>query len=342
MAIAGAAILARQPIAAFVEGRFQAELVTVPPGATIVIDGKPVSERTPTVLTLPPGEHKVELRLGEFAQAAFTIEGERDAHVEKHIAWTGSLGVASADTSIRLAVSLDGKPWGTSPLWRDDLPVGRHHLSFEAPGVRSWEEEALVKAGQSTRVSAQPVRLPPFGLVTASAERVTAEGVEDVEGATIYVDGERAGVTPLDLKLPPGPHSVRVVTGGTIGPVHRVDVQAGGRYFASTQFGRPPEPEVAFDAPKKFSLSAPPRLEIALRSDLPLPIRAMRLFVQVVDGPFTRYDAVIASGADRPVGTVVFPTAGVVAGTRVTYYAVIETREGEEYSSEVRKLVVTP
>jgi hypothetical protein len=215
-------------------------------------------------------------------------------------------------------------------------------LSFEAPGVRSWEEEVLVRSGQSTRVSAKPERVPPFGLVTAQAERVTADGVEDVEGAAVYVDGERAGSTPVDLQLPPGPHSVRVVTGGTIGPVHRIDVQAGARYFASTQFGRPPEPEVAFEVPKKLSLAAPPRLTLSLVSDLPLPVRAMRLYLQAGTGPWMRADATIVNGGERATGGVTFPTQGLAPGTRVTYYAVIETREGEEYSSEVRRLVVVP
>ena len=204
-----AGVMARKPIAALVVGRYTLDLETSPAGARVSVDGKAEAGRTPIALVLVPGPHRIDVSYGEYANASFDVDGSRGDHVHRDFAWAGSLGVASADSSVRLAVTLDGKDLGHAPLWRDSIPVGRHRLGFSAPGVRSWEEEVQVKAGQSARVSAVPVKVPNYGLVTARAELVSSDGVEDLDGIPVFVDGTRAGVTPTDLKLTPGPHSIR-------------------------------------------------------------------------------------------------------------------------------------
>jgi hypothetical protein len=78
-------------------------------------------------------------------------------------------------------VALDGQPIGTAPLWRERFRSAAT-ARLQGPGVRAWEEEVQVKAGQSARVTAAPVKVPPYGLVTARAELVSSDGVEDLEG----------------------------------------------------------------------------------------------------------------------------------------------------------------
>jgi hypothetical protein len=200
-----------------------------------------------------------------------------------------------------------------------------------------------VKTGQSTRVVAEPVRVPDYGLVTARAERVSRDGVEDVEGASVFVDGKPAGGTPLDLHLSPGAHSVRIASGAEMGPVHLIDVQAGGRFYASTTFGRPAEPAVVFAPPARVSRSAPPTLTVRLDAGVPLPVRRMRLFVRGAGATkFDASDLALVRDEGRPRGTILFPVAGLAAGSTVRYYVGVETREGEEYFSEVRTAAVTP
>ncbi len=343
LAVAGALVLQREPLMRAVVGRYDLVLSTQPAGATVRIDGESVAGRTPLTLPLEPGEHRVELTFGEYANAVFTVDGERAGRVEKSVAWTGSLAIASADTAAKLLVAFDGKPWGTVPLWRDDVPVGRHRLSFQGEGLRPWEEEVKVKAGQSTRLTAEPERVPDFGMVTARAERVTSNGVEDVDGAAVYLDGRAAGNTPLDLKLTPGPHSVRIVAGAEQGPVHHVDVQPGGRYFANSTFGREAEPRVTLAVPKAISLAAPPTLTAGLAAGVPLPVRRMRLFQRPAGAKeWTSHDLVLAADGVRTTGTLAWPTAGLVAGKTVASYVEIATREGEEYFSEVTETPVRP
>ena len=342
LALAAAAIWARRPISALMVGRYTLELRTSPAGARVQVDGKPVAGRTPLALPLEPGQHRVELTYGDYASASTLVEGARGDVVRRDYAWTGSLGVASADSSVRLAVAFDGKPMGIAPLWQDSLPVGRHRLAFSASGVRAWEEEVQIRSGQSARVSATPVKVPPYGLVTARAQLVSSDGVEDMDDLPVFVDGARAGVTPVDLKLAPGPHSIKIARGAFTPSIHLLDVQAGGRFYASAVFGRPADPLVAFEPPPRLSRGAPATLSVRLDADLPLPVRQAALHFRAGSGPFARIPIVWTVVAGHGQGTVAFPVESLGAATTATYYVEIETREGEEYFSELHTVPIVP
>ena len=337
-----AGIAARKPISALVVGRYALALETSPAGARVRVDGKPVAGRTPITLALEPGDHTVELNYGDYAKAVFTIEGARGDALKRTFAWTGALGVASADSSVRLAVKFDGKPLGHAPLWQETVPVGRHRLAFSAPGVRPWEEEVQVRAGQSARVTAVPVKVPPYGLVTARAQLVSSDGVEDLDGMAVFVDGVSAGVTPVDLKLAPGPHSIRIAHQGGAPSIHLIDVQAGGRFFASAEFGRPADPLVAFDPPAKLARAAPPTITVRLAADLPLPIRQASLYLRPDGGAFARLPIAWTTANGRNQGSFTFPLERLGSARTVSYYVEIETREGEEYYSELRTIPIVP
>jgi hypothetical protein len=345
LAIVGLAVTwGRKPLATLVVGSYTVDVTSAPAGATVSVDGKLIAARTPVTLELAPGDHRVDLEYGEYASATLNVEGQRGDKTARSVAWSGSLGVASADTTVRLAVSFDGQAWGTTPLWKDTVPVGRHRLSFRAPGIRSWDEEVQIRSAQSTRVNAEPVHVPPYGLVTARAELVSSTGVEDLDGLPVFVDGQKNGVTPVDLKLDAGPHSVRIPRGDGAPSVHLIDVQAGGRYYATAEFGRPADPLVAFDVPDRISRARPLTLAVRLAADLPLPVRQVLLFVKGADGTFARVPAELVVNNGRTVGNVAFPAAALASPTAktITYYVEIETREGEEYYSELRTVPLVP
>ena len=58
-----------------VVGRYDLALTTLPAGATLRVDGEAVAGRTPLTIPLEPGEHRVELTFGEYANAVFTVDG---------------------------------------------------------------------------------------------------------------------------------------------------------------------------------------------------------------------------------------------------------------------------
>jgi hypothetical protein len=333
---------ARRPIEALVVGRYALALTTSPAGAKIKVDGKWVVGRTPMTLELAPGEHQVDLKYGDYANAGFTVDGARGDALQRQFAWSGALGVANSDSTVRLAVTLDGKPLGHAPLWQDSVPVGRHRLGFSAPGVRAWEEEVQVRSGQSARVTAVPVKVPNYGLVTARAELTSSDGVEDLDGMPVFVDGISVGVTPVDLRLTPGPHSIKIARDGRAPSIHLIDVQAGGRFFATAGFGRPADPVVAFEPPARISRAAPPTIALRLEADLPLPVRQAALHVRAPGGTYARFPIAWNAAGGRGQGSFTFPLDRLGNAKALSYYVEIETREGEEYFSEVHTIPIVP
>ncbi len=57
---------------------------STPPGAQIIVDGQPTGQTTPTELSLPAGEHTIEIRLDGYqtVQQAFTAQASTRARME--------------------------------------------------------------------------------------------------------------------------------------------------------------------------------------------------------------------------------------------------------------------
>jgi hypothetical protein len=158
----------------------------------------------------------------------------------------------------------------------------------------------------------------------------------------VFVDGISVGTTPTDLHLTPGPHSIRIAREGRAPSIHLIEVQPGGRFFATASFGRPADPLVAFDAPPRISRAAPPRVAVRLDADLPLPIRQASLYVRPLGGAFARLPIAWSTAGGRGQGTFTFPLDQLGDAKALTYYVEIETREGEEYFSELHTIAITP
>lgn len=180
-----------------------------PPGASIYVDRKDlgVRGRTPRVLALEPGAHRIYL--------------ERDGHDP---AWSPNVQlVVGGEASVHLPlamvlgeVQLVGSPAGAEVRVDDDrapveaalpatlrLPPGPHVLVVSAAGHETVRQ--LVQVEARAAVQAQ-VDLP---LVTGTLVVDAAE-----RDALIEIDGQAAGFTPAVVPVPVGAHSVRVTLAG--------------------------------------------------------------------------------------------------------------------------------
>ena len=63
-------------------------LSTVPPGASVTVDGKPVEGQTPMSLKLPPGKHLITITKEGVGSAQQTVEVTDDALVPLRITLT--------------------------------------------------------------------------------------------------------------------------------------------------------------------------------------------------------------------------------------------------------------
>ena len=62
-------------------------LITTPPGVTVVIDGQEQSKKTPATFSLVPGEHKVDLVKGAEKQE-FTVDIHDGTTTSRSVDWS--------------------------------------------------------------------------------------------------------------------------------------------------------------------------------------------------------------------------------------------------------------
>jgi hypothetical protein len=77
---------------------------------------------------------------------------------------------------------------------------------------------------------------------------------------------------------------------------------------------------------------------VRLAADLPLPIRQASLHLKPAGGDWARLPIAWTNGS----GAFSFPLDRMPSANAVSFYVEIETREGEEYFSEVRTLPIVP
>ena len=141
-----------------------------PPGARVVIAGEDRGQ-TPVDVSLGAGQHSVELTLEDHEphsdlvlveagrEASLSValrRAEADAEEESRprrrgraTAGTGYLSVLTVPWS---EVFLGPRRLGVTPLFRVELPAGRHTLTFRSPGRSPMRKSVRIRAGAETRV----------------------------------------------------------------------------------------------------------------------------------------------------------------------------------------------
>jgi hypothetical protein len=320
--------------------RFDCTVTSQPAGAWIAVDGKDLAWRTPAALELTPGEHTVALTLPDQGTASFKVRGARGDRTSIDAPLWGSLTVRSPDTAAPIEVKVDGTARGFSPTTIRNLAPGPHEVEFVSPGMAPWGQTISIGVQQESEIVARPFESPATGLIEVRASLADDEGVEVVKGATVWVDGQRRGVTPLTLELPSGPHSVRVELRGEEAPVQVIDLPGGNQRFASFQFG------IGLEQPKLALVSSPgplPRdrpavVSAALNGLTAAALREMWMHVRTPEGSWRRYPMALLEASGGRVGVAVFPLAMLDSKGRATFYVSASTIMGDEYFTELQNV----
>jgi serine/threonine-protein kinase len=141
-------------------------------------------------------------------------------------------GLLVHSTPAGAVVTIDGVPRGTTPVAVRGLELGRRSVVVSRPGYRSMERLVVLTEARPSRTL--EIELSPVARQAApAASAVAAEGNLLIDsrpvGAAVFVDGRAVGVTPLVVRVPPGPHTVRFEHAGHRSVTTRVDVTAGER-----------------------------------------------------------------------------------------------------------------
>ncbi len=164
-------------------------------GAQVVVDGTDRGTTPLVINNLVPGSHEILVRSERYVEARQAVEiegrGIRQELVVKLVPRWATITVLSEPTGALLWI--DGEQTGPTPL-AVELFAGQHVLELRKPGYKTW----------GTQLEVQPNDPQEVGPVVLEEADGTLRLSSIPAGANVTVDGRYAGVTPLDLVLPPG------------------------------------------------------------------------------------------------------------------------------------------
>jgi hypothetical protein len=129
-------------------------------------------------------------------------------------AGTGTITVRS--TPPGALVTVDGERAGLTPVTVPDLSYGAHDVLVARPGYVPSRERVELTAASVSRTLTISLSAGAGADVSSAGPAVGSLDVDSrPRGATVHVDGRRAGVTPLRMgSLPSGAHVVELSLSG--------------------------------------------------------------------------------------------------------------------------------
>lgn len=192
-------------------------LLSVLEGVQVSIDGEPVGVAPGIIENVSRGTHIIEFSLHRYFPARQEIEVEglgtrQELSIELQPAW-GQMQFDSKPQGAELYI--DDHLIGQTPLGTEVLETGST-VKLVASGYKTWEKQVSVKAGTT---EAYPL-----------VNLVVADGVLDISSspsrATITIDDEFKGITPLEVPLSPlKAHRVELFRKGYQRAVRQVSIE---------------------------------------------------------------------------------------------------------------------
>ncbi|MEH6616655.1 MAG: PEGA domain-containing protein [Porticoccus sp.] len=168
------------------------QITTNPADAEIWVDGQQVGISPMTVTPLSPGGHQLEIRAPRYYihQSNVDIEGldhNQTLNVDLDPAW-GQIQLNSIPPNA--VVTINNKPRGHTPLTTELLTTGGI-VSIVLKGYKPWNKALQVPPGETLSVP-EIILEPADGVIEATSIP---------SGATITVDGQYRGTTPITLEV---------------------------------------------------------------------------------------------------------------------------------------------
>lgn len=184
--------------------------------------------RTPRVLALEPGPHRIMVALGGHVTASAEVELERgslaEVQLEPH-AILGELRLRASRAAQVVVRDTDGEviaegaAEGPETPYSLPLPPGGYVIAVSTEGFRDFQRWITIGANETTDIEAPLERAEAGGSVTVTA---------NVPGALVEREGEPAGFAPLRITgLRPGPVRFRLRAPGRLEWSEEVRVEDG-------------------------------------------------------------------------------------------------------------------
>jgi TPR repeat protein/tRNA A-37 threonylcarbamoyl transferase component Bud32 len=174
-----------------------------PPGASILLDGKPAQGPSNTFTHVPFGTHQLTATLDNYEPIKQDIEVRRGMTTEIHLKLKQSQEIASLSVQSDPAgasILLDGK----SPQWPSNtfihVPFGTHQLTATLDNYEPIKQDLEVRRGMT----------PEIHLKLKQSQEIASLSVQsDPAGASILLDGKPAqGPSNTFIHVPFGTHQL--------------------------------------------------------------------------------------------------------------------------------------
>ena len=183
-------------------------VTTNPPGAQVILDGKPQGA-SPTTLTVAAGTHMLELR-GAGEPRKMSLDVAAGAQLSQYIELAkGSLASGSLQVRTEPAgaeVSVDGVARGPSPVIVADLSPGEHLVALKGENGTT-RQTVTIEAGATASLVAN--------LATATSSPASSGGwisVSTPKTVQLFEDGRLLGSSDSErLMVPAGTHQLEIV-----------------------------------------------------------------------------------------------------------------------------------
>ncbi len=220
-------------------------VTTIPDSAAIVIEGQRLGP-APVFQTLPTGAYRVTARVQGYESRSDSITVEEKALNQVHFTLSPRSSTLQIATDPEGAeVYVDGQLQGEGPITADVEP-GRHKVRVVADGYQETTRRVSIEPDERDRVN-----------ITLNRRMGTLVVKTTPESASIQIDGERAGASPVEKDMPTGEHQIRATAEGYDSVRRTVDLEAGER--------------------RDVSLSMRPTLEVGLAETQEGPVRDVRV-----------------------------------------------------------------
>jgi len=201
-------------------------------GANVYVDYVEVGT-TPYEGELPLGSHSIRIASDNYTP--WTTRVDIAAGVPTEVSaelFSGSGTVEFMVTPPGSTVSVDGQPMGSAPIRLNDMPLGDHEFTLTAPQHEPVSGSFTYTEGSNVLVFEELM----------SSRGLFAFG-SNPEGASVFLDDELVGVTPLSLTdVESDTHQVRIQMEGYGTALREVDTSDGSRGDVQvTMLADPPE-----------------------------------------------------------------------------------------------------